>query len=195
MVADALARICGGAASGLNTVDVSSLDIGFPHHWGRFVAALPEFAKINNAAYWDYQREKIYIRGNRSLQRATKRRRAKRLATLPVNRTVSPSRPGHCPACNSTRVSRIGRHRRIFLDMRFTRGCVRRWVVRYVVDHYKCSDCNSSFASDNHNLGRSPYSANALAYVVYNLIELHIPQYNYPESCRKCSAFHWARRR
>jgi predicted RecB family nuclease len=49
-VADALARICDRGASGLNTVDVSSLDVGLPHHWGRFVTALPEFAKINNAA-------------------------------------------------------------------------------------------------------------------------------------------------
>jgi predicted RecB family nuclease len=184
-VADALARICDGGASGLNTVDVSSLDIGLPHHWGRFVAGLPEFTKINNAAYWDYQRERIYIRRNRSLQRATKRRRAKRRPTLPVNTTVSPSRPGNCPICNSTRVSMLGRHRRVFLDMRFSRGCVRRWVVRYVVDHYKCRDCNSSFASDNHNLGRSRYSANALAYVVYNLIELHISQYKLPGIMQK----------
>jgi len=184
-VADALARICDGGASGLSTVDVSSLDVGFQHHWGRFVAALPEFEKINNAGYWDYQREKIYIRGNRSLQRATNRKRTNRRPTLPVNTTVTPSRPGKCPTCNSTRVSMIGSHRRIVLDMRFSRGCVRRWVVRYVVDHYKCSDCNSSFASDNHNLGRSRFSANALAYVVYNLIELHIPQYKLPGIMKK----------
>jgi predicted RecB family nuclease len=185
MVADTLARICDGGASGLNTVDVNSLDVAFPHHWGRFVAALPEFAKINNAAYWDYQREKIYIRGNRLLQRATKRKRAKRRPTLPVNTTVIPSRPGNCPGCNSRRVSMDGRHRRIFFDMRFSSGCIRRWVVRYVVDHYKCSDCNSSFASDRHNLGRSPYSQNVLAYVVYNIIELNIPQYKLPGIMQK----------
>jgi transposase len=185
MVADALARICGGAGSELNTVDVSSLDVGFPHHWGRFVAALPEFATINNAAYWDYQREKIYIRGNRPLQRATKRNRTNHRPRLPVNTTVTPSRPGNCPVCNSKRVSMIGRHRRVFLDMKFSKGCVRRWVVRYIVDHYKCKDCNSSFASDNHNLGRSRFGANALAYVVYNLIELHIPQYKLPGIMQK----------
>ena len=83
----------------------------------------------------------------------------------------------------------IGRHRRVFLDMRFSKGCVRRWVVRYIVDHYKCSDCNSSFASDNHNLGRSRFGANALAYVVYNLIELHIPQYKLPGIMQKMFGF------
>ena len=176
-VADALARICGGGASGLNAVDVGSLDVGFQHTWGRFVGALPEFAKINDAAYWDYQRDKIYIRSNRSLRRAAERKRTKSRPTLPVNTTVSPSRPRNCPACNSTRVSMNGRYRRIFLDMRFSNGCLRRWVVKYVVDHYKCGDCNSSFVSDSHNLGKSPYSANVLAYVIYNIMEVHIPRY------------------
>jgi predicted RecB family nuclease len=110
-VADALARICDGGATGLDTVDANSLEVSFPHHWGRFVAALPEFAKINNAAYWDYQREKIHIRGNRSLQRATKRKRTNRRPRLPVNTTVTPSRPGNCPACNSTGACRASHSR------------------------------------------------------------------------------------
>ena len=131
----------------------------FPAPLGRFVGALPEFAKINNAAYWDYQRDKIYIRSNQSLQRAAKRKRTKRRLTLPVNTTVGPSRVRNCPGCNSTRVSMNGRYRRIFLDMRFSNGCLRRWVVKYVVDYYKCGDCSSSFLSDDHHLGKSPYSA------------------------------------
>ena len=54
-VADALVRICGGGASGLDAVDVSSLEVGFQQTFGKFDSALPEFAKINDAAYWDYQ--------------------------------------------------------------------------------------------------------------------------------------------
>ena len=172
-------------ASGLNAVDVGSLDVGFQHHWGKFVGALPEFAKINNAAYWDYQRDKIYIRSNRSLHRAAKRKRTKSRPTLPVNTTVSPSRLRNCPACNSPHVLMNGRHRRIFLDMRFSNGCLRRWVVRYVVDYYRCGDCNSSFVSDNHHLGKSPYSANVLAYLIYNIIEVHIPQYKLSQIMQK----------
>ena len=61
-VADALVRICAGGASGIDAVDVGSLEVGFQHTFGKFVGALPEFAKINDAAYWDYQRDKIYIR-------------------------------------------------------------------------------------------------------------------------------------
>ena len=69
-----------------------------------------------------------------------------------------------------------GRHRRIVIDIRFSDGCLRRWVVKYIVDRYKCRECNSSFASGDNNLEKSPYGANVVAYVLYNIIEIHIPQ-------------------
>jgi len=156
--------------SGPDAVDVDSLDVGFQHKWGRLVAALPEFAKINNAAYWDYQRDKVYVRSNPSLRGAAKRKRRKSRRTLPVNTTVSPSRLHNCPACNSTRVSKNGRYRRIVFDMRFSNGCLRRWVVKHIIEYYKCGDCGLSFNSDNHHLEKSPYTTNVLAYVVYNIL-------------------------
>jgi predicted RecB family nuclease len=145
MVGDALVRICGGGQSDLDAVDIGSLDVGFQHNWGRFVGALPELAKINDAAYWDYQRDKIYVRSNPSLGGAAKRNRRNSRRTLPVNTIVNPSRRRNCPACNSKRVSMNGRYRRILLDMRFSNGGLRRWVVKYIFDHYKCGDCGSSF--------------------------------------------------
>ena len=176
-VADALVRICAGGASGLNAVDVGSLDVGFQHAWGKLDCALPEFEKINNAAYWDYQRDKIYIRSNPSLRGVAISKRGSSRRALPVNTTIGPSRPRKCPTCNSTRVTMNGRDRRIVLDMRFSDGGLRRWVIKYIVDRYKCRDCNLSFVSDNNKLEKSPYGANVVAYVLYNIIEIHIPQF------------------
>ncbi len=176
-VADALVRICAGGASGLDAVDVGSLEVGFQHTFGKFVGALPEFAKINDAAYWDYQRDKIYIRSNPSLRSAVKRKRRNRRRSLPINTTVAPSRPRNCPACNSTRVVLNGRDSRLVFDMRFSDGGLRRWISKFVVDYYKCDGCGVSFVSDDRKLERRRYSANVLAYVIYNIIEVHIPQY------------------
>jgi predicted RecB family nuclease len=189
-VADALVRICSGGSSGLDAVDVSSLDVDSQPNWGRFVGALPEFAKINDAAYWDYQRDKIYVRSNSSLRGAPKRKRRNSHRSLPVNTTVNPSRPRNCPACDSIRVTLNGRHRRKLFDMRFSNGCIRRWVIRYIIDYYKCIDCSVSFAADNHNLEKSPYSANVQAYVIYNIIEVHISQYKLFDIMQKMFGFH-----
>ena len=176
-VAAALARICGGGASDLDAVDVDSLEAGPQHTWGKFVAALPEFAKINDAAYWDYQRDKIYVRSNPSLRRVAKRKRRNSCRSLRVNTTVDPSRPRNCPVCNSTRVFKNGRYRRTVIDMRFSDGCVRRWVINYIIDCYKCSDCSFSFVSDDHHLDKSPYGNNVVSYIIYSIVEVHISQY------------------
>ena len=191
-VAEALVRICAGGTAGLNVVDVGSPDVGFQHAWGKLDCALPEFEKINNAAYWDYQRDRIYIRSNPSLLGAAKRKRRISRRALPVNTTVGPSRPRKCPTCNSTRVSMNGRDRRIVFDMRFSDGGLRRWVVKYIVVRYKCRDCNSSFASDDNNLEKSPYGANVVAYVLYNVIEVHIPQLKLSSIMRKMFGFQLA---
>ena len=59
-VTNALMRISNGGKSDLNEVDVSSLEVGFQRTFGQLNSALPEFKKINDAAYWDYQRSKVY---------------------------------------------------------------------------------------------------------------------------------------
>src|ERR1700693_5467880 len=77
-----------------NAVHVDSLKPQTPHRLGPVNFALPELDQINKCAYWDYQRDRIYIRSNPLLRRVARRKqRQKRRRILPVNATVSPSRP------------------------------------------------------------------------------------------------------
>jgi len=184
-VADALVRICGGRASGLTAVDVSCLEVGFKQTWGKFDSALPAFAKINDAAYWDYQRDRIYIRSNAYLRRAATRKCRDSRRSLRVNTTIVLSRPCECPTCNSKRISMNGRHHRLLFDIRFSEGGLRRWITKYIVDHYKCLGCGVSFSSDARRVKRHRYGDNVLAYEVYNVIELNISQYKLAKIMRQ----------
>jgi hypothetical protein len=73
IVAKALGHICGQSecddAKKLETVNVGSLEVRFQRTFGEFPSALPEFEKINAAAYWDYQRSKVYIRSDKTIRR------------------------------------------------------------------------------------------------------------------------------
>jgi hypothetical protein len=57
VVTKALTHICGNSQSGnakkLETVNVGSLEVGFQRTFGKFPNVLPEFEKINTAAYWN----------------------------------------------------------------------------------------------------------------------------------------------
>ena len=86
-----------GGTSTLNAINVASLEVEPQGTFGRFVGALPEFEKINNAAYWDYQHDKIFVRSNPLLKKAIKRRSRTKRRVLPTNTTIEPSRPATAP--------------------------------------------------------------------------------------------------
>jgi hypothetical protein len=52
--------------------------------------ALPELEAINNAAYWDYQRERIYAKSNNNPSRKPRRRVAIRSVLMPNTTAILP---------------------------------------------------------------------------------------------------------
>jgi predicted RecB family nuclease len=110
-----------------NSVHVDSLKPQTPYRLGPVDFVLPELDQINKCAYWDYQRDRIYVRSNPLLRRVARRnQRNKRRQILPVNVTVSASRPWKCPGCASTKITMNGRHSKLLYDLRFTTGGVKR---------------------------------------------------------------------
>jgi predicted RecB family nuclease len=160
-----------------NAVHVDSLKPQTPYRLGPVNFVLPELDQINKCAYWDYQRDRIYIRSNPLLRRVARRnQRNKRRQILPINVTVNASQPLKCPGCASNKITMNGRHSKLLYDLRFTTGGVKRWISKYIIDHYKCRSCRAPFASDVYDWTRHRYGRQLLAYVIYNIIGLHIPQ-------------------
>ena len=98
VVAETLVHLCKGKQSELNSVDVGSLEVSFQRTFGKFDSILPEFKKINDAAYWDYQRSKIFIRTDKAVQRSV--HRSQRIQNkLPVDKEIIvEDRPEKCPS-------------------------------------------------------------------------------------------------
>ena len=51
-----------------SAIDIDTLKPTWPYTLGRVDFALPELEIINRCAYWDYQRDRIYIRSNPRLR-------------------------------------------------------------------------------------------------------------------------------
>lgn len=77
VVAEPLIHICEGKNANsplrLEAINVNSLEVGFKHTFGKFSGVLPESSKINSAAYWDYQRSKVYVRTNKEIRHAIRK--------------------------------------------------------------------------------------------------------------------------
>jgi len=170
-VADALARICGSGASDLGAVDVGSLEVGFQRTFGKFDSALPEFAKINNAAYWDYQRSKVYARTDKAVRRSIRKpQRRSKGATVDKEVTVGEV-PETCPRCLATRIGPCRNGSQVVHDLKFTRRGIKRWAVRYRYKVYRCRECRAGI---NIYSRSSRYGPNLRAFVVYLLLELRL---------------------
>lgn len=162
-----------------NVVQSESLKNGsWPFSYGEKDFVFPEFAFITKCAYWDYQRDRVYVRTNKRIKAIAKKNVVSNTPRLvPINKVISPTRLSQCPSCGSTRFFLNGRHERTLYDLRFTSGGIKRWVTKNIVDHHKCDECGVNFVSDNARVPRYRYGSQLFAYVIYNLIELHIAQF------------------
>jgi len=173
-VADVLLSICSGA-SDHDAVNVGSLEVGFQRTFGKFDSVLPEFAKINRAAYWDYQRSKVYLRTDKTIRRTIRKSQNSSKATRVEQEVTLENVPEECPKCHATRLwmyrGRRGSGTHVLYDLKFTRRGIKRWAVRYRYNMYVCSECRAQMTPYLRN---SKYGPNLRAFVVYLLIELRL---------------------
>src|SRR5260370_18586902 len=83
-----------------DVVDTAALKREHPFRFKRNTFAFPELNVINKAAYWDYQRERIYVKSH------IKPRRTSTLVGGPPqvmapNKTIECPKPRSCPNCAS----------------------------------------------------------------------------------------------
>jgi hypothetical protein len=170
-VVDVLMRICSGGASGADSVDVGSLEVGFQRTFGKFDSALPEFAKINNAAYWDYQRSKVYARTDKTIRRTVQKSQERSKTALVEKEVTIGDIPEACPKCESLEIQVRRKGSYVVYDLKFMRNGIKRWVVRYHYSRYRCSKCRTEMTT---YLGKPMYGPNLRAFVVYLMIELRL---------------------
>jgi predicted RecB family nuclease len=115
--------------------------------FGRPEFAIPDFALIYKQSYFDYQRDRVFLRANKAVKARISRKRSREAKrNLPVNRTVVLTSP-ECPQCGGTDVTRRphGRLARLAYDLRFTPSGIRRWVTRFTTDWHFCRGCERRF--------------------------------------------------
>jgi predicted RecB family nuclease len=173
-VAAALVRISGDGAPGLDAVEVGSLEVDFRRTFGKFVGALPEFEKINSAAYWDYQRSKVYTRTDKTIRRITQKSQATRKKVSVEKDVTVGDAPETCGRCHSTRIWTDRQQSNVVYDLKFTRRGVKRWAVRYRYKAYRCGECQRAINVYSRS-GR--YGQNLQSFIVYLLIELRLSRY------------------
>ena len=176
-LAERLSVICSGPqgiAPEEESVNVGSIEPDYPHRFGQLRYAVPTFQRINEAAYWDYQRSKVHLRSRSKTGRATPERpRASNRTGLRPKKIVRAheNRPITCPKCGSAKFYKHGVRSRVVYDLRFWRSGVRLWAAQQRFARYLCFICKHSQMELPHV---ERYGISLQAYLVYQIIELRI---------------------
>ena len=63
-------------------------------------------------------------------------------------------------------INKWEKSRKIVLDLKFTGGGVKRWIVRYDFNRYKCLDCTKTFFPQDREWTGGKYGPSLLAYAI-----------------------------
>jgi predicted RecB family nuclease len=160
-----------------NVVLASEIKRGnpFPLRFGRNSFMLPELETINRAAYWNYQRERVYVKA-RSKRVWRAERYSRRGSRLRPNIIIECPKAVRCPTCKSKLIRRHEKRTKIEIDIRFMRHGVKRWITRYIIQRYLCESCRSTFYPSSRRWTGNKYGPAIAAYAIYQNIELGLPQ-------------------
>ena len=170
-------------------VDTARMKREHPYGFKRNIFVFPELDAINRAAYWDYQRERVYVKSNVNLKRALRQTSRLKRALAP-DTTIDCPRPRCCPKCKSTKMFGHGKASKTVFDLRFMRHGIKRWISYYRFHRYKCLACGATFFPQLKSWPGSKYGTEIVAYALYQNIGLRLPTESVVGSLNKLFGFH-----
>jgi len=159
--------------------------------WRKFQGATADLNKINAAAQWDYQRDRIYLREKKHLERRNAPKRTTRGA--PIQRAdliVSLPERAICPKCHRKSRKIAAKVSHLLQDLVFGRSSIKRRTVRYDLQEFWCPRCRGKFGSDERFHGTTKFGWNLVALYFYLAIDLGIYQQTVVKMCERLFNVH-----
>src|SRR5262249_45458412 len=121
--------------------------------WGKTRFVHPEFNYINDCAYFDYQRARVFVRTSRKFRRrarvgrgVSRNRKLRKSKDFVIVETVCPScGSGDVEAPMKPRTDVKGSRAKRAFDLIVTPGGVRRKIIEYRSPVHRCQGCGRTF--------------------------------------------------
>jgi hypothetical protein len=142
---------------------------GLSHRFGKISFVFPELDFVNKCAYFDYQREKVYVRTSKVLKGIQRiKQRDKRKKTRLNARIELLSRK--CPRCGSRQLEHGKKSSRVVADLKFFNKGVKKWLTKYESAWHKCQRCGESFLPDGFPRSKEKHGHGLKCWFVYQNI-------------------------
>jgi len=128
-----------------------------------------DLKEIAKCAYFDYQRERIYVRTHPHFKVINKKHRKFRRATFRINK-VSAIESQRCPECQSKKIEKGKKMSHDLIDLKFFNGGIKKWITRFVSWRYRCVKCEHQFSSEKRLPIPQKYGHGLMSWCVYSNI-------------------------
>ena len=148
----------------------------FPHKskWHIFSSPISSLEYVNAAAHWNYQRDRVYARLEKSKSKHQKKPRKK---ILRVGMTIAGKSTRICPICNQIYYRKGPERSMTIHDIIFGRNSIKLRLIKYVFKTYSCRKCGIKYGMpERFQHWRTKYGWNLISYFLYQIVDLCIPQ-------------------
>lgn len=139
-------------------------------HWDIFRPreyASEDFKKVAQCAYFDYQREKVYVRTHPHFKGVNRRHRKFSRLSNRINKVES-IESYRCPRCQSRKIERVKQLSHDLIDLKFFRYGVKKWITRLLSWRYSCLKCGNSFRSEERSPNPTKLGHGLMSWMVYS---------------------------
>lgn len=162
----------------LDVIHTENLKDTHVYKWSDFSSPLSDLEFINKAAYWNYQRDRIYVRSSKQLKRLRKRTKSIPENLWRAEKVIEVKNSTKCPRCQQAGYKYTPARSKTVQEIIFGRFSLRKRVLRYDYQAYWCSVCQSPFGIDEKILRARKHflhGRSICAYIFYQVIDLRIP--------------------
>lgn len=154
--------------------------------WGQRKFAVDDFQLVADCAYFDYQRNKVYLRSTPELtaihrhkqRRASKPNRPNKVVVLQARK---------CWRCKSTDIEKdTGRwHKKLQFDLRVSAGGIKRWITEFRTPFHRCPKCKTGLFPPSYK-SKQRYGHNLIAWAMHQHLSNRISFQNLEITLREC---------
>jgi predicted RecB family nuclease len=137
---------------------------------------VPELETINQAAYWNYQRDRILVKSSRRLRNLAEKAKNPRQSKLNPNKIILCPVPSGCLRCGGETLYKHRQCSKTVVDLKFGTCGIKRWIMKYLFDIYRCPGCRAVFRNPDCTWTNKKFGEDLRAFVVYQNIGLGMPQ-------------------
>jgi predicted RecB family nuclease len=128
--------------------------------------ALDDLRHINRCGYFDYQREKVFVKTHKHLRKISDSRQKRKSHNFRPNKIVDIVLK-KCPTCSAKNLKPTNSRYRHLLDLRFTKSGVKRAVIRIRCWSYICPNCGHTATARTKFSSQQIYGHDLMSYCVY----------------------------